>query len=92
LAFLQQLHEAKVDTVIRQVIVPGRNDTIETMDALQSLIKGYNCVKKIELLPYRNLCIEKYDALGIPFPLQELEQTSSEVVGRLQGYIDGKRN
>ena len=92
LAFLQQLQEAKVDTVIRQVIVPGRNDTIETMDALQSLIKGYNCVKKIELLPYRNLCIEKYDALGIPFPLQELEQTSSEVVGRLQGYIDGKRN
>ena len=92
LAFLQQLQEAKVDTVIRQVIVPGRNDTIETMDALQSLIKGYNCVKKIELLPYRNLCIEKYDALGIPFPLQELQQTSSEVVGRLQGYIDGKRN
>ena len=92
LAFLQKLQEAKVDTVIRQVIVPGRNDTIETMDALQSLIKGYNCVKKIELLPYRNLCIEKYDALGIPFPLQELEQTSSEVVGRLQGYIDGKRN
>ena len=89
MAFLQQLEDAKVDTVIRQVIVPGRNDTIEAMDALTKLINNYNCVKKVELLPYRNLCIEKYDALGIHFPLRELEQASPEVVGRLQAHING---
>lgn len=87
LAFLQQLQEAEVDTVIRQVIVPGRNDTTEAMDALHVLIKDYRCVKKIELLPYRNLCVEKYDALGIPFPLRDLEQASPEKVGQLQDYI-----
>lgn len=87
LAFLQQLQKANVDTVIRQVIVPGRNDTIEAMDALAELIKEFECVKKIELLPYRNLCIEKYDALGIPFPLRELEQALPEKVDYLQRYI-----
>jgi len=91
MAFLQQLEDAKVDTVIRQVIVPGRNDTEDAMDALTKLINNYNCVKKVELLPYRNLCIEKYDALGILFPLREQVQASSVIVGELQSYIDRKR-
>lgn len=87
MVFLQQLEDAKVDTIIRQVIVPGRNDTTEAIEALTELIKDFDCVKKIELLPYRNLCIEKYDALGIPFPLRELEQASTEKVDYLQRYI-----
>lgn len=90
LQFLQQLQNANVDTVIRQVIVPGRNDTTKAMDALHALIKDFGCVKKIELLPYWNLCIEKYDALGIPFPLRDLEQASPENVGQLQRYINEK--
>lgn len=91
LAFLQQLEDAKVDAVIRQVIVPGRNDTTEAMDALAELIREFSCVKKVELLPYRNLCIEKYDALGISFPLRELEQAAPETVDYLQRYIDANR-
>lgn len=87
MAFLQQLEDARIDTVIRQVIVPGRNDSTEAMDSLHGLIKDYSCVKKIELLPYRNLCIEKYDALGIAFPLRDLEQASPEKVRQLQDYI-----
>ncbi len=90
MVFLQQLEEAKVETVIRQVIVPGRNDTEAAMDALAELIREFSCVKNVELLPYRNLCIEKYDALGIEFPLRALEQASPEMVSRLQSYIDGK--
>ena len=89
--FLQQLEDAQVDTVIRQVIVPGRNDTESAMDALTELIRDFSCVKKIEMLPYRNLCIEKYDALGINFPLRDMEQMSPEVVGRLQDYIENSR-
>ena len=27
-------------------------------------------MEKVELLPFRTLCIEKYAALGIPFPLE----------------------
>jgi len=91
MVFLQQLDDARVDTIIRQVIVPGRNDTTEAMDALAELIGEFSCVKKVELLPYRNLCIEKYDALGIPFPLRELEQMSPETVDNLQQYIDNNK-
>ena len=87
LAFLQQLEDAKVDTIIRQVIVPGRNDTEAAMDALAELIRDFSCEKKIELLPYRNLCIEKYEAMGITFPLRDTEQMSPETVDYLQRYI-----
>ena len=91
LSFLQQLQEASVDTVIRQVIVPGRNDTTEAMDALCELLSGYSCIQKIELLPFRNLCIEKYEAMGIPFPLQEAEQALPERINELQAYCEKLR-
>lgn len=91
ISFLQQLQEASVDTVIRQVIVPGRNDTTEAMDALCELLSGYSCIQKIELLPFRNLCIEKYEAMGIPFPLQEAEQALPEQINELQAYCEKLR-
>lgn len=88
LSFLEQLETAGIKTIIRQVIVPERNDTREAVDALCTLIRGYRCVQKIELLPFRKLCIEKYEAMGIAFPLLKTEQASKESVQRLQNYCE----
>ena len=70
MAFLDQLEEKQKDVWIRHVVVPGINDTEEDILRLAELIKGYTCIKKVELLPYKNLCLEKYRTLGIPFPLE----------------------
>ena len=71
MAFLDRLEEKGKDVWIRHVVVPGINDTEEDILRLASLIKGYRCIKKVELLPFKNLCLEKYKALNIPFPLNE---------------------
>lgn len=74
MTFLQKLQSMNKDTWIRHVVVPGINDNEEDIIRLASLIKGYSCISKVELLPYRSLCIEKYKMLNIEFPLEGVPQ------------------
>ena len=86
--FLQVLHNAGIRTVVRQVIVPGLNDSEEQVQRLKGLCAGFSCVEKIKLLPFRKLCSSKYDELGIVFPLADTPEASPELVARLQKIID----
>ena len=88
MAFLDRLEERQKDTWIRHVVVPGINDTEEDILRLAELIKGYTCIKKVELLPYKNLCIEKYRALGIPFALEGTPPMKAEELARLEKSLE----
>ena len=88
MAFLDRLEERQKDTWIRHVVVPGINDTEEDILRLAELIKGYTCIKKVELLPYKNLCIEKYRALGIPFALEETPPMKAEEIAKLEKVLE----
>ena len=85
--FLDMLEAMKKDVWIRQVVVPGINDTKEDMEALGRLIKPYTCVKKAELLPFRKLCLEKYEKLGIPFLLKDTPEMSQERITELEAFL-----
>lgn len=69
LAFLDKTRERGIPLWIRQVIVPGLNDRPERMELLARILKAYPNVERVELLPFRKLCLEKYGRMGIPFPL-----------------------
>ena len=87
MAFLDRLEKAQKDTWIRHVVVPGINDTEEDILRLAELIKGYTCIKKVELLPYKNLCIEKYKALNIPFALEETLPMKEDALKQLEQIL-----
>ena len=70
LAFLDLCREMGRLVWLRHVVVPGLNDGPDAAARLATLAKGYDNVEKVELLPFRTLCIEKYAALGIPVPLE----------------------
>lgn len=88
MAFLDLLEKKKKDVWIRHVVVPGINDTEEDIKRLASLIKGYTCIKKVELLPYKNLCLEKYHTLNIPFPLEETPPMRAEKLEGLERVFE----
>ncbi len=71
LEFLDYLKEEKIPTWIRQVIIPGLNDSEENILLLKDIISRYPNVEKTELLPFRKLCQTKYDNLKIEFPLKD---------------------
>lgn len=72
---------------IRQVIVPGLNDTKENMDDLREYLKQFPTIDKIELLPYHTYGVEKYHKLNIPYSLEKVEALSQEKVDELYKYL-----
>lgn len=86
--FLDMLDKRGMDVWVRHVVVPNINDTREDIERLAELIGGYKCISRVELLPFKTLCIEKYKSLGIEFPLDGIPQMSESENARLQEYID----
>ena len=88
LEFLSYLNKLNKPTVIRQVIIPSLNDSIEDVLKLKEIISNYSCVKKIELLPFKKICQSKYDNLNIEFPFKDLETPSKELMEQLNNLIN----
>ena len=85
--FLSYLNSQNIDTWIRQVIIKDLNNNENSVKALKELKKKYPCIKKTELLPFKKLCIEKYEKLNIPFPLAETPETSKAEIEELKKYL-----
>ena len=88
LEFLTYLNKLNKPTVIRQVIIPSLNDSIEDVLKLKEIISNYSCVKKIELLPFKKICQSKYDNLNIEFKFKDLETPSKELMEQLNNLIN----
>ncbi len=89
-AFLFELNRLSIPTWLRRVIIPDITDSEASVRSLNETAKAYKCVEKIELLPFRNLCKEKYDTLGIPFPLADVNSPDKETMEKLNALLDEK--
>ena len=87
LAFLAELNERNIPTTLRQVIIPGLNDSEENIRTLAQIRNGYPCVDSVELLAFRKLCQSKYDTLNIPFPLADTPEPTREEMDRLNALL-----
>ena len=85
LNFLDFCHKSNIPVWIRQVVIPEINDTEADVLKLISLIEPYReIIKKVELLPFKKLCLEKYEAVGIPFPLANTPELPATKLEKLQ--------
>lgn len=72
---------------VRQVIVPGINDTEANIGALNEFIKKIKHVDKVELLGYHNLGVEKYEKLGIKYRLKDVEPMDRAKLDELSALV-----
>lgn len=70
---------------VRQVIVPGLNDTKEYIEGLNAFLRGIKTIRKVELLGYHNMAESKYEKLGIRYKLKGLSPMNAD---RLQVLSD----
>ena len=82
-AFAALVAEKQVPLWVRHVVAPGLNDTLEDMAAVKSWAQRQPTLEKIEWLPFHNLCLEKYQQLGVPFPLANTPPMDREKLDRL---------
>ena len=52
-----------------------------------TLAKQYDNLQNIELLPFRKLCITKYEQLGIPFLCAGIPECDEATIARLQKLL-----
>lgn len=88
LAFLHQTEEMQVPLWIRHVVVPGLTDGEAHIRTIAKLARSFTNLKKLELLPFHTYCQTKYDALGIPFPLQHCLPCPEETIQALYKVIN----
>ncbi|MEV0738214.1 pyruvate formate-lyase-activating protein [Streptomyces sp. NPDC050549] len=71
LNFATRLDRLGVPMWIRYVLVPGWTDDPQAVDALAGFVAELGTVERVDVLPFHKLATEKYEALGIPFPLRD---------------------
>ena len=69
LDFLRLTARLDIPVWVRHVVAPGLTDMPASLRAVRDLCAAFSNIEKIEWLPFKNICAEKYEALGIPFPM-----------------------
>lgn len=85
--FIDECNKTDVDVVIRHVVVPGMTDSEENIKSISQLASGVKNLTKIELLPFRKLCEQKYKDLGLEFPLSNTPECDAETIERLKKLV-----
>lgn len=77
---------------VRQVIVPGINDTEKNVEDLKQFVRQrIRNVHKIELLGYHTMAVDKWEKLGIPYKLKDVPPMDRGTLARLSQKIIQKR-
>lgn len=80
LEFAKYLSAHNIDTWLRYVLVPSINDDEHTLRKWKNFANSLNNIKKIEILPYHRLAIEKYQKLGIEYKLKDILEPTHEQI------------
>lgn len=64
----EALYERGAHILLRCPMVPGVNDTSEHLDAIAEIVRTHPTLAGIEIMPYHDIGLSKYDRLGIPRP------------------------
>ena len=87
LEFARYLDEIKKPVWIRHVVVPGITYQEEALKKFGEFLKTLSNVEKLEVLPYHTLGENKYDNLGIEYPLKGVPQLSKEEANKAENII-----
>lgn len=85
--FVERLNLQDKKVWIRQVVVPGINDTEEYMLNLKEYVKKIKGVEKIELLPYHTMAINKYKKLHLYYRLKNVKDMDENACKKLEDIV-----
>ncbi|AOZ91487.1 pyruvate formate-lyase-activating protein [Paenibacillus crassostreae] len=77
---------------IRHVYVPGIHNQEEDLVQLGQFIGTLSGVEKFEILPYHQMGVYKWEALGKEYPLQGVPSPSEDEIQRAYRLIEAGRN
>lgn len=85
--FLETVQKLDKKLWIRQVIIPGINDTEEYIISLNNYLKKIKNIEKVELLAYHTLGTLKYKKLNLQYPLEGTKDMSKDKLEELKRLL-----
>lgn len=76
--FIEHLNKSNKKVWIRQVVIPNEMDNDEYLKSLKEEISKIKNVEKVEFLPYHKLGREKYIAMNIPYPMENIPEMDKD--------------
>lgn len=87
LEFAKYLSDNNIPIWIRQVIIPGITDNEEDLIKLRDFLHSLKTVQKIELHPYHNMGVYKWEKLGLKYPLKDVRCANDEDIKRAKQIL-----
>ncbi len=87
LEFAQYLSQKKLPMWVRHVVVPEITYNEKYLRELGEFIGKLRNVKALDVLPYHDMAIPKYENLGINYPLKEVKPLTKEEALKARGFI-----
>ncbi len=84
LAYCESINK---DVWVRQVILPGWTDDIEYIHNLGGYLKGFGCVKKVELLGFHKTGEYKWQEIGLEYTLYDTPVPEEKCMQNLRGIL-----
>lgn len=88
LEFAKYLSDNNIPIWIRQVIIPGITDDKQDLIKLGNFIKSLKSVQKVELHPYHNMGIFKWEKLGFEYPLKDIRPANDDDIKRTKQILE----
>lgn len=83
-----KIAENAKELIIRIPVIPTFNEKEDEIREIANFAKSLKGVKRLHLLPYHNLGMDKYDGLGRIYELKEIEPPSAEHMQRLLKIVN----
>ena len=78
LDFAKYLSEKNIPVWIRHVVVPNLNDNEKYLTQLGEFLGKLKNIKALDVLPYHDMAISKYENLNLKYPLQDVKPLTKE--------------
>lgn len=93
LEFAKYLSDKQIPVWIRHVVVPNITFNKNQLTKLGEFLATLNNIKALDILPYHNMAIPKYESLNKPYPLKDTPPLTKEQAMNARTIIlDAMRN
>lgn len=87
LEFANYLDQKRVPTILRHILVPGINSSIDDLTQLRMFDDKLSNIIGIDVLPYHKKGIMKWEKMGIKYPLQDVEEPTTELIQQAEKIL-----
>ncbi len=84
---LEKLSSARAHIIVRIPLIPGINDDDENTEMCGSFLAGIPHLDGVELMPYHEIGMAKYQALGINYRLENTISPTDEQIGKVEELL-----